>query len=152
MVNFIKSRFPNSDYDWSKAIKINTQEMIDNILKGLIKYQLDGVDNNEEHFAWNVELEYNPNAEFDYCTMSSNVHDGTMLFVKDTVDECFCKVVKCETYDSRKNAPTNNCTVHYTVGDMFVINEYGEKFATKDKPWLMSRTSVFLPIKYEYKE
>lgn len=33
-----------------------------------------------------------------------------------------------------------------------VVNEYGRRFATDEKPWMQQRTTVMIPIVFRYEE
>ena len=91
-----------------------------------------------------------PDADFEYFTSSSSIHDGTLLFIKECADNCVCKIVSGQTYNKKIGPPKDGDTVHYTVGNLVVLSEYDmdeTKFATKDKRWLHERTTVLLPIK-----
>ena len=80
-------------------------------------------------------------------TCSSLIHDGTLLFVSNAISDCIKNVVRAQTYDSRKGPHKSH--VKYTLGNLVVLNEYNKDFASPDKPWMIERTTVLLPIKYE---
>ena len=43
----------------------------------------------------------------------------------------------------------NSHHIKYTIGNIVCCTEYSEEFATKDKPYLTSRYTALLPIKFE---
>ena len=101
-----------------------------------------------------VYVTYDPDADFQYFTSSTSTNDGTLLFIYDQAVECLNKVLQLKTYYLPVGAPKNfkNVELYYTVGNFVVCNEFGEQFATKEKPWMLSRTTVMMPIKYSFKE
>ena len=101
-----------------------------------------------------VTITYDPDADFQYFTNVSSTHDGTLMFVIDNMVACLNKVLHLETYYSPAGCPKNfdGAEIYYTVGNFVVCNEYGEQFATKEKPWIEERTTVMLPIAYSFRE
>lgn len=104
-----------------------------------------------------AEIFYNPNAEFNYFTMSRISNDGTLLFDLETMQDVLSKVLYCQTYNNAvlSEIPDNqeffdtHC-FKYTVGNIILCQEYDDnKFTTEEKPWLKRRTTAFLPIKFE---
>lgn len=111
-----------------------------------------GTDNNKI-----AEIFYNPDAEFNYFTMSRNSNDGTLLFDLEAMQDVLSKVLYCQTYNNAvlSEIPDNqeffdtHC-FKYTIGDIVLCQEYYDsKFATDEKPWLTRRTTALLPIKFE---
>lgn len=101
-----------------------------------------------------VIIVYDPDADFQYFTNVSSTHDGTLIFVYDDMSACLNRVLQLETYYLPVGAPKNinGAEIYYTIGNFVVCNEYGEQFATEEKPWMLERTTVMLPIKYNFKE
>lgn len=101
-----------------------------------------------------VKVTYDPDADFKYFTTSYSRHDGTMLFVYENIENCLKKILSLQTYDKSVGLPNdvNNYDYFYTIGDIVVANEYGEQFATNEKPWMRQRTTVMIPIVFNYKE
>lgn len=148
---FILTRLPYSkidiedlsgsfEYSGGKELKELTNGIPDIFIEGTI----DGA-----KAKIKIHVDYDPTENFEYFTYSSIRHDGTLIFVKEAIDNCMSKVLLCGTYDINKRAPFDGCTIKYTIGDFVVLNEYGKQFSTKEKPWMQQRTTVFLPIKYE---
>lgn len=105
------------------------------------------------------EVYYDENAEFNYFTMSRNQNDGTLLFMRETVKEVLEKVLRCETYnvDILKEIPDDEeyfkkHHFKYTIGNIVCCSEHGDEFSTKEKPWMKSRFTALLPIKFEIVE
>lgn len=101
-----------------------------------------------------VEVNYDPNAKFEYFTMSSCCHDGTLLFSLECITECLKKILGVQTYNKKVGLPSDpaHADYFYTIGDIVMVHEYGDQFATAEKPWMKSRTTVLIPIVYRYKE
>lgn len=156
-LEYIKNRLSSdgttfSDRDMNKAIEC----MLDQFVK-LSNGEIMKVPcrtNDGKRFT--VNLIYNPDADFEYFTSSVSIHDGTMLFVYGTIEDCINKILNLETYDSRKKSPEeielNGCEITYTIGNIILINECDDKFAPEDKKWMRERTTVMIPLIYDCKE
>jgi len=105
----------------------------------------------------NVTIVYNPDADFEYFSSDVCIHDGTLLFLFESIEDLIYKVLEAETYNA-STAPTafvNNpwaYDVEYTVGDFVINTQYDSKFAPADKPWMMEKQIVCLPIAIKYIE
>lgn len=103
----------------------------------------------------NIEVQYNPDADFDYFTTESCICDGTLMFYFDLCREILEKLFFGNTQYKPK-LPENyekdmdKYIIKYVVGDFVFSDEFGEEFATEDKPWMLSRFSVMLPIKIDF--
>lgn len=103
----------------------------------------------------NIEVQYNPNTDFDYFTMKSCRCDGTLIFYFELCEKILENVFLGNTQYKPK-LPENyendmdKYIIKYVVGDFVFANEFGEEFATEDKPWMLSRFSVMLPIKCDF--
>ena len=143
-----KSRSNIADRDFSGALELDMKNVCKSFEEwGLIKFKVNNGNTS-------VFVSYDPDADFQYFTISTSVHDGTLLFVLDNARSCLDKIFQLETCYAPIGVPKNlnGAELHYTVGNFVVINEYGEQFATKEKPWMLERTTVMLPIKYGFKE
>ena len=101
-----------------------------------------------------VCITYDPDADFQYFTTSSSVNDGTLLFTTECASECLSRIFRLSTFYLPAGSPKNfkGAELYYTIGNFVVCNEYGERFAPQDKPWMCLRTTVLLPIHYSYKD
>lgn len=148
---FISSRLPYSKMDikdLSGSFEYSGEKELKELTHGASDISLDGtIDGVQAKIR--IHVNYNTTEDFEYFTYSSIRHDGTMLFIKEAIDDCMSKVLSGRTYNANKQAPFDGCTINYTIGNFVVLNEYGERFSTKEKPWMQQRTTVFLPIKYE---
>lgn len=111
------------------------------------KMKSDSIDG--DYFTLTVD--YNENTDFSYFTMERCYCDGTFAFYQELIKHILLKLLDLNTYDKRVDIPDNlyGHEVKYTVGDFVLTHEYGSKFATEEKPWMKSRFSVMLPIKFE---
>lgn len=106
-----------------------------------------------------ADIYYDPDAEFNYFTMNRNTNDGTLLFDFEAMKNVLDNVLSCSTYNKTVMAEVPNDreyinTHHYkyTIGDIVLCQEYGDKFATEEKPWMRRRTTALMPIKFEIVE
>lgn len=157
-LDYIKKRISSgsttfSDLDINKAFVIPLTRFL-KLVENESYSRLCTVNVTGEKFT--VNLLYNPNADFEYFTSSVVIHDGTMLFMYGTIEDCINNIMQLKTYDSRKLAPDqiklDGCEITYTIGDIVVVNETNEKFAPSNKKWMQDRTTVMIPLIYEYKE
>ena len=102
------------------------------------------------------ELYYDINADFNYFTMSRNINDGTLLFMQTAIEDVLNKVMSTVTYNKKimSEVPNNKDFINshhlkYTIGNIVCCTEHNEEFATKEKPYLTSRYTALLPIKFE---
>ena len=109
---------------------------------------------NSDHQIANIY--YDPEADFNYFSMSRNTNDGTLMFDFEAMKDVLHKVLSCQTYNKSilSEVPNNEeffNTHHfkYTVGDIVLCQEYGDEFGTEEKPWMKRRTTALLPIKFE---
>ena len=155
-LDFCKARASNpsvssyADRNWNNAAEnMETENFFDNILQGNRKLRVDGIDHNGNKVYLNVELSFNPDADFDYFSGDSCVHDGTLLFIYEMMNKCVEKVKYAQTLSKANGQPKSGDTIKYVVGNFVVLNEFGKQFALEDKPWLQERTTVLLPLKVE---
>ena len=103
-----------------------------------------------------VFVKYDENAEFEYFTMERCVCDGTLLFLYEQGAIIINKIFTLSTFNKEKitndyeNNPFNY-DFYYTVGNFVVCDEHGD-FGTKEKPWMRSRFTTMLPIKFDIKK
>lgn len=96
---------------------------------------------------------YDENADFEYFTMRRCTCDGTLLFMDELIQKVFLNVMQIQTVNNDKvpedfNKNPFDYEIFYTVGNFVLCDEYGE-FGTDEKPWLHSRFTVMLPIKFD---
>lgn len=149
-----KFRSSFADRNWTDAIEIDSEKFFTNVLKNrrswLIRKELE----DGQNIDITINLTINPEEKFDYFTSASCVHDGALLFELELINDCIYNVILGKTYNKNIGEPKSNDTVHYTVGNLVVLNEYDmdhNKFCSKDKPFLCERTTVLLPIRMNLK-
>lgn len=138
-----------TDRSWDNVQEITAAPIFDRFLRGARKLTVTGLDEQKNTVSLNLEIEFDPEAEFTYLTSKTSIHDGTLLFVHECIEKCAMTVISGSTYDIRNSAPKNGDTIHYKVGNFILLSEYdmdGSKFAPPDKQWLHERTTVLLPI------
>lgn len=104
-----------------------------------------------------VSVKHNPNAQFDYFSTERCICDGTLLFAVELCKKIFNKILtgqSCYTPKMPKDAGEKpyNYDISFEIGNFVFTEEYGEQFATEDKPWMKSRFTVMLPIKCDFVE
>ena len=94
------------------------------------------------------EITYDPEADFEYFTTSSEKHDGSICYEAECAHRCVLKILELKTYNKNIKIPEGygNYKFKYTIGNIVVVNEYDEKFANTDKPWTNEKTTALLPI------
>lgn len=137
------------DRDFRQAEEFGeTKKLYRNLLDDRSKFVTTS-NNGKEDIVIHVTVDFDPNADFDYYTSAVVVHDGTLMFVLEAIEKCLIKVATAQTYCLKSRAPKSGDSIHYTIGNAVVLNEYGDQFAPPEKPWMQERTTVLLPIKYE---
>lgn len=106
-----------------------------------------------------AEFIYNPDTEYNYFATERSTHDGTFLFIGETIKRLVQKLFSCGTYNKNvmKNIPApeedpdfyNTHHLKYTFGDVVLGTEFDGDFVPKDKKWMRERTTAMLPIKFE---
>lgn len=98
-----------------------------------------------------LTITYDEAANFNYFTMKRCSCDGTLLFYQELIKDILLKLLRCETCDKTTAIPGDlfGHQIKYIVGNFVLANEDGDEFSTKEKPWMRSRFSVMLPIKFE---
>lgn len=139
-----------ADRDWSKANSINIENYFMLLVEEYGPCQAKLTGKNGERITAKVQIKYDPEAEFSYFTSCSCIHDGTLLFEMQTLERCLTNVISGITYDLRLSwPPEDGDTIHYTVGDAVMLNEFdadGSRFTPPEKPFMRSRTTALLPI------
>ena len=111
-------------------------------------YELDYVDNDGDHIHINVSIQFDPDAEFDYMTCSSSTNDGTLVFLEMNAREAVLEAIGKTSYCIQKGKPQDGDHITYTLGNPIAIIEDGN-FGTEEKPWMHSRFTVLLPVRYD---
>lgn len=107
--------------------------------------------NKDNKHYFNVIIKYNPDADFEYFTIQRCVCDGSFVFFQDVMCDCVNKLIHLKTCNVNKNIPKDltGYYIVYTIGDFVLAEEFSGEFATNEKPWMNSRFTAMLPIKFE---
>ena len=142
------SRSCFTDRPWDNAVELTeTKRLFDKFLLGVRNLCVDGDTDGNHRERFNVRISFNCDADFDYFTSESVVHDGTLLFAHEAIERCIAKVCCAQTYYLPAGKPEDGDTINYTVGNFVILNEYDGDFIPAEKPWMRERTTVLLPIK-----
>lgn len=137
-----------ADRSWDNAIEVyETEAIFDKYLHGARNIFFEGKVDDETEICFDVSISFDGNADFDYFTSESCIHDGTLYFIIKTMDECVRKVCLAQTYNKHTGAPESGDSIQYIVGNFVILTEYDGDFVPADKPWMRERTTVLLPLK-----
>ena len=100
---------------------------------------------------FNVIIKHDPNVNFEYFTMQRCNCDGTFVFFRQLMDICIDKMIHLKTSNVNKEIPKDltGYSIVYTVGNFVLAEEFGSEFATKEQPWMLTRFTAMLPIKFD---
>ena len=138
------------DRNWKEAIENEeTEAWFDDYIQGERKFLITGTNDNEEKISLDLEISFDSNANFDYFTSESCIHDGTAYFIVCCMEKVMNKVLNASTYNKllfNDKDILNAQTIKYIIGNFVILDEFGD-FSTKEKPWLKDRTTILLPLK-----
>lgn len=102
-----------------------------------------------------LSLKHNPDAEFDYISIERCYCDGTLCFFTSLCEEILEKILSGESAYTPKipkdiDESPENYDISFEVGNFVFAEEYGEKFATKEKLWMKCRFTAMLPVKCDF--
>ena len=157
-------RVNNFDIDMNTLIEISEAE-VDRILKHYLEEYVDRFIDNSYHIELfenengtgkktNLYIKHDPEADFEYFTYESCLCDGTSCFIFEQEDRIIRKIICMGTYNKNKISQEeleNNFydySYEYVIGNFIQSAEYNKSFAPKDKPWLMEKLTMFLPIQF----
>ena len=155
-LDFVYKRYEN-DYlkfeipDGVKMVEVGTQQYIKTMQDYIERAKNEGFVPN-----FNIAVEFDENADFEYVSTETVVCDGTLWFVGQCIESIIQKITLHQTCNINKMNPeifnkSSIYNVKYTIGNFVLMSECGD-FGTEEKPWLHSRYTVMLPIKYEVYE
>lgn len=102
-----------------------------------------------------VEIQYNPNANYDYCSVNYQMNDSTTIFQADAFISILNKIFRLETCYSPKvpdEKLKGDYEITYTIGDFVYIGYYDPDNAPEDKKWMSWNQKTALPIKFDIKK
>lgn len=142
------SRSGYANRSWGNAFEVSeTEAIFDVYLRGARNFSLEGKVDGIADICFDVSISFDSNADFNYFTSASCIHDGTLLFIREAMDECVRKVCLAQSYYKPIGEPKSGDSIQYVVGNFVVLTEYDGDFVPVDKPWMRERTTVLLPIK-----
>lgn len=142
------SRSNYTDRSWDNAGEdYETEAIFDEFIRGARSFYITGKLDDGTDVKINIGISFDGDADFDYFTSSTCVHDGTLFFVREAMDECVRNVCTARTYNKNIGAPGHGDNIRYVVGNFVVLTEYDGDFVPDDKPWMRERTTVLLPLK-----
>ena len=142
------SRSTFADRNWENAREITeTEAIFDQLLGGARNLTLrkDGGEKIGESF--NINIEFDPDADFDYFTSDVVTHDGTLLFYLSAMHNCIQNVFTGSTYNKNIGKTEWGDNITYVVGNFVILSEIDSSFAPVDRPNIRERTTVLLPLK-----
>lgn len=93
------------------------------------------------------------NTEFMYYTSNFSQHDGTLAFVTFGCIEMINKVFSLgSVYKDYQNMVAEDFTnkkIIFYIGDFIVNLQIDANRAPEDKPWMMERQEILLPLRME---
>lgn len=145
-----------ADRDWNNAVEdIETEAVFDEFLRGIRSFHIRGKTDDGDDISFNVCLSFDSNADFDYFTSDSCIHDGTLAFIRGSMDKIVRNVCFARTYNKNVGEPKSGDNIKYVIGNFVVLNEDGDQFVSTDKFQFVptdklsmsERTTVLLPLK-----
>lgn len=142
------SRSSYADRPWDEAVElVDTEKIFDEVLHKSRKFHVKGKSAGGTKLSFDVNFLFDCDADFDYFTSESVVHDGTLIFINEAIERCVDRVCLSQTYNRTIGKPKNGDSIKYVIGNFVVLTEYDGDFVPTDKPWMRERTTVLLPIK-----
>lgn len=117
-LNFCKARAANPNFstfydrDWESAVEVECTESV-----WFDEYYLHGWHDYVTDTGYEIHITFDPNADFDYFTSATSVHDGTSLFTIENMLRVVKKVCTGATYLSTMGEPQPGDKIYYTVGN-----------------------------------
>lgn len=157
-LEFVKERIASGQCNGMENNKYKS--MIEQDIRelfGIVKYTKDGTILADVPYLkgdkpyLNVIIKRDPDADFEYFITQRCNCDGTFGLFQDLMNECINKMLNLKTCSVNKKIPKDltGYSIIYTVGDFVLAEEFGDEFATKEKPWMQSRFTAMLPIKFD---
>lgn len=100
-------------------------------------------------------IKYDPDADFDYCTVNYQMNDSTTMFQYDAFIDILDKLLKLGTCDATKvpeEGLKGDYEITYTIGDFVYVGYYDPDNAPEDKKWMSWNQKTALPIKFDIKK
>ena len=98
-----------------------------------------------------ITIIYDPDIDFDYFTMETTTHDGTMLFTLESIKDLLYKLLQLNTMPKDTPIDENNVDDYdyvYTIGDIVLHRDFGIKSINGHNRMAQTDT-IILPIKFD---
>lgn len=165
-IEYIKNRILNNPESvnnmpingWDDAKIINPIEMY---LKYISELKDTFVNDNEfkvllssDSGKFNINVEYDPDSEFDYFTTKGSTHDGTILFTSESIQKLLYNLLQLGTIPKSKVTQSVidnpfDYDYKYIIGDVILHQDFGMKNINGNTMYGQTDI-VVLPIKFEY--
>lgn len=107
-------------------------------------------------YTLGVTIKYDPDADFDYCTVNYQMNDSTALFQLQAFEDILNKVFSLDTcYEPKvpdKGILDANFEITYTLGDLVYVGYADDDNAPEDKKWMCWNQKTALPIRFDVEE
>lgn len=141
-----------ADRNWDDAVELSSEEMFDRLgCNGKRHFDCCYTADGGSCVTYSVDIEFDQDADFEYFTSASCVHDGTALFDIELLASRISAVCSGATFNKDVGEPRNGDKIHYIVGNFATLTEHDGDWVPKDKKWMRTRTTILLPLKM-YKE
>lgn len=140
------------DRKWGNAEELSAEELFDRLgANGLRHFDCGYTADDGSSVRYSVDIEFDQNADFEYFTSASSVHDGTVAFVAELLNDRIIAVCCGSTFRKDVGGPRGGDKIHYVVGNFVMLTEHDGDWVPTDKKWMRTRTTILLPLKM-YKE
>lgn len=137
-----------ADRNWDDAVELSAEEMFDRIgCSGKRHFECGYTKDDGSRVGYSVDIEFDSNADFEYFTSASCVHDGTAVFDIELLANRISAVCSGATFNMDVGEPRNGDKVHYIVGNFVVLTEHDGDWVPADRKWMRTRTTILLPLK-----
>lgn len=160
-IEFVKSKIINNEANgipidgWDDSLILNPIDYYMrfipdlNIKNGNKLFIIMKYDNGKQS---KITIIYNPYIDFDYFTMKTTTHDGTLLFTLESIEKLLYKLLQLNTMPKDIPIDENNIDDYdyvYTIGDIVLHRDFGIKSINGNN--LRGETdTIILPIKFNY--
>lgn len=149
-----------AESDCSKAIEVSKSMTINTFISVSRTLAIANNPFNQYQLAngsakYSINLLHNEDADFQYLASSCCRHDGSLQFKEELIYRVAAKVLELQTCYlpyAEQLAKSGIHTIHWTIGNFVLLDEYDDQYAPDGKPWMKSRSTVVLPLKMEVEQ
>jgi len=161
-LEFIKNRIAEGHTDrmpvdgWEDANIINPISNYERMpeICGVVKDNEINVTMQCQEGSSEITVKYDPNIKYEYFTMRSVTHDGTLAFILDAIEEILLRPFRLATVPADSGVTQNNFFKYdyeYIIGDVIIHKDFGMKDINGHK-WHGVTNTIVLPIKFSKRE